>query len=54
VDFVTPTSANTPAVEDREAHVCRYRTLTNIDDELDQALLLAEGDEPATLEEAQA
>jgi hypothetical protein len=54
VDFITPTSTNTPTAEDREAHVRRYRTLTNIDEELDQALLLAEGEEPATLAEAQA
>jgi hypothetical protein len=52
VDFVTPTSADTPTAEDREAHVRRYRTLMNIDNELDQALLLAEGEEPAMLAEA--
>jgi hypothetical protein len=54
VDFVTPTTANTPTAEDHEVHVHRYRNLANIDDELEQALLLAEGEEHATLAEAQA
>jgi hypothetical protein len=33
--------------------VRRYRTVANIDEELEQDLLLAEGEEPATLAEAQ-
>jgi hypothetical protein len=34
--------------------VRRYRTVANIDSELEQGLLLAEGEEPATFGEAQA
>jgi hypothetical protein len=41
-------------VEDRDTPVRRYRTIANIDAELERGLLLAEGEEPASFTEAQA
>jgi hypothetical protein len=54
VEFVTPPSSPTPSAEERDPDVRRYRTMQNIDEVLEQELHLAEGEEPATLTEAQA
>jgi hypothetical protein len=54
VEFVTPASSSTATAEERDPAVRHYRTVQNIDEVLEQELHLAEGDEPATLSEAQA